>query len=88
MRRRHQARGNNVSVNPFDNEGATLSAFVNDEKQYGLWSTFVDVASSWRGSLRSGFSRCTPEYLYKNWTNIRPKALRERLAQHRRTAGQ
>lgn len=80
MRRRHHARGNNMCVNPFDNEGAAFSSLVNRRKQYRLWSTFADVAASWPGSLRSGSSRCIPESHYKSWTDIRAEGTTNKIA--------
>jgi MbtH protein len=34
-------------TNPFDDENGTFIVLVNDEGQYSLWSTFVDVRAGW-----------------------------------------
>jgi len=34
--------------NPFDDDGGTFVALINDEGQYSLWPTFADVPDGWR----------------------------------------
>jgi uncharacterized protein YbdZ (MbtH family) len=55
-----------VSVNPFDDDG------------HSLWPSFADVPAGWR--VVYGEADRAVDYIEQNWTDIRPKSLRERLA--------
>jgi len=69
-----------VSINPFDDEDGRFFVLVNDEEQHSLWPTFADVPAGWRVAHgEAGRAECL-EYVEKNWPDIRPKGLRERLA--------
>lgn len=69
-----------MSTNPFDDEDGQFYVLVNDEDQHSLWPTFAPVPDGWRivfGSERRG--KCV-EYVDQNWTDMRPKSLREAMA--------
>jgi MbtH protein len=36
-----------MSTNPFDDDNGSFFVMVNDEDQYSLWPTFVDVPAGW-----------------------------------------
>jgi uncharacterized protein YbdZ (MbtH family) len=72
--------GDPVSVNPFDDEDGTFFVLVNEEEQHSLWPTFADVPAGWRVVHGEADRGACLEYIGKNWTDIRPKSLRERLA--------
>jgi uncharacterized protein YbdZ (MbtH family) len=66
-----------VSVNPSDDDDGSF-VLVNDEEQHSLWPVLADVRAGWRvvyGEADRG--AC---YIDENWSDIRPKSLRERLA--------
>lgn len=69
-----------MRTNPFDDESGQFYVLVSDEDQYCLSPTFADIPAGWRvvfgGSDRG---KCL-EYVEKNWTDIRPKSLREAMA--------
>lgn len=70
-----------MSTNPFDDDEGSFTVLVNDEEQHSLWPAFAAVPAGWRvvfGEASRG--RCL-EYIEQNWTDIRPKTLRDRLAQ-------
>lgn len=62
-------------TNPFDNENGTFHVLVNDEGQYSLWPSFVEVPSGWTIVLKSDTRAACLEYVNKNWTDMRPKSL-------------
>jgi uncharacterized protein YbdZ (MbtH family) len=71
-----------MSSNPFDDEDGRFFVLVNEEEQHSLWPTFAAVPSGWRivfggeeGASRAG---CLA-YVEENWTDLRPKSLRERM---------
>lgn len=69
-----------MSINPFDDEQGSFFVLVNDEGQHSLWPTFAEVPAGW--SVVHGAAdrvECL-SYIEQNWTDIRPRSLRERLA--------
>ncbi|BBZ47086.1 hypothetical protein MPRM_43670 [Mycobacterium parmense] len=75
--------GDIVSLNPFDDDAGTFFVLVNDEEQHSLWPTFADVPAGWRVVYGEADRAACLEYVEQNWPDIRPKSLRERLAQAR-----
>ncbi|GAB7066956.1 MbtH family protein [Mycobacterium hodleri] len=72
-----------MSGNPFDDETASFYVLVNGEEQHSLWPTFKQVPGGWTivFGAEGGSSRqeCL-DYVDENWTDMRPKSLRERMA--------
>ncbi|MGC5034660.1 MULTISPECIES: MbtH family protein [unclassified Streptomyces] len=69
-----------VSTNPFDDEDARFFVLVNDEDQHSLWPVFAEVPAGWRTVFgEAARSECL-EYVERNWTDLRPKSLREAMA--------
>ncbi|GAB2789568.1 MbtH family protein [Amycolatopsis magusensis] len=64
-------------TNPFDDQDGTFLALVNAEEQYSLWPVFAEVPVGWTVAL----GECTREqalaFVSANWTDLRPKSLRE-----------
>jgi len=62
-------------TNPFEDEAATYLVLVNDEDQYSLWPSFIDVPRGW-SVAHPGVSRqgCL-DYINQHWTDMRPKSL-------------
>jgi uncharacterized protein YbdZ (MbtH family) len=69
-----------VTTNPFDDEGGSFRVLVNDEEQHSLWPAFADVPAGWRVVFGDADRAACVEYIDQNWTDIRPRSLRERLA--------
>jgi uncharacterized protein YbdZ (MbtH family) len=70
-----------VSTNPFDDDNGSFFVLVNDEEQHSLWPTFADVPDGWRVVHGEAARAECLDYIEQNWTDIRPKSLRDRLAQ-------
>jgi MbtH protein len=64
--------------NPFDDDGI-FHVLVNDEGQYSLWPTFVDVPTGWSIVLDSTDRQSCVDYIDANWTDMRPKSLIETM---------
>jgi uncharacterized protein YbdZ (MbtH family) len=60
-----------------------LFVLVNDEEQHSLWPAFADVPAGWRVVYGEADRAGCLDYIEQNWTDIRPKSLRERLAEGR-----
>lgn len=69
-----------MSTNPFDDDNADFVVLVNDEEQHSLWPVFADVPDGWRVVFGEAERAACMEYIEANWPDIRPRSLRERLA--------
>lgn len=69
-----------MSTNPFDDESGRFYVLVNDEEQHSLWPVFADIPEGWRVVLDETDRASALEYVEKNWTDIRPKSLRDAMA--------
>jgi uncharacterized protein YbdZ (MbtH family) len=72
--------GEPVSNNPFDDDNGSFFVLVNDEEQHSLWPAFADVPAGWRVVYGEAERAACLDYIEQNWSDIRPKSLRERLA--------
>ncbi|MER5218056.1 MbtH family protein [Streptomyces sp. NPDC002838] len=69
-----------MSTNPFDDENGTFHVLVNDEGQHSLWPVFAEVPEGWRVVLGDAARDECLEYVEENWTDLRPRSLREAMA--------
>jgi MbtH protein len=69
-----------MSTNPFDDESGTFYVLVNDEEQHSLWPSFADVPEGWRTAFGPEERQKCLEHIERNWTDLRPKSLREAMA--------
>jgi uncharacterized protein YbdZ (MbtH family) len=76
--------GEPMSVNPFDDDSGSFFVLVNDEEQHSLWPAFADVPAGWQVVYGEADRAACLEYIEQNWTDIRPKSLRQRLEESRR----
>jgi uncharacterized protein YbdZ (MbtH family) len=72
-----------MQLNPFDDDGSKFVVLVNAEEQHSLWPVFADVPAGWRMVYGEADRAACLDYIEQNWTDIRPKSLRERLAERR-----
>ncbi|AGZ39863.1 MbtH family protein [Actinoplanes friuliensis] len=70
-----------MSSNPFDDENGTFHVLVNDEEQHSLWPSFKDVPAGWRSVFGPAPRAEAVAYVDANWTDLRPRSLRESSAQ-------
>ena len=70
-----------MSINPFDDDNGSFFVLTNDEEQHSLWPSFADVPAGWQVAFGEASRADCLEFIEQNWTDIRPKSLRERLAQ-------
>jgi MbtH protein len=69
-----------MSTNPFDDEDGRFYVLVNDEEQHSLWPAFAEVPAGWRIVFGESDRESAIEYVEQNWTDIRPRSLREAMA--------
>jgi uncharacterized protein YbdZ (MbtH family) len=68
-----------VSSNPFDDDDGSFVVLVNHEEQHSLWPVFAEVPAGWQIVFGEANRTACLEYVERNWPDIRPKGLRERL---------
>lgn len=64
-------------TNPFDDQDGTFLVLANDEDQHSLWPAFAEVPRGWRVMLEAGSREAALAYVEANWTDLRPRSLRE-----------
>lgn len=69
-----------MNINPLDDDAGSFFVLVNDEDQHSLWPAFVEVPAGWRVIYGEAARDACLAYIEKNWTDIRPKSLRDSLA--------
>ena len=67
-------------TNPFDDEHAEFRVLANAEGQHSLWPAFAAVPAGWREVFGEASRAECLEYVEKNWTDMRPRSLREAMA--------
>jgi MbtH protein len=67
-------------TNPFDDDSLEFHVLVNDEGQHSLWPAFREVPKGWTIVHKSDTRAACLDYIEKNWTDMRPKSLQERMA--------
>jgi MbtH protein len=72
-------------MNPFDNESGTFYVLINDEGQYSLWPTFVDVPPGWTITHGAESRRSCLDYITAHWTDMRPKNLVQQMNRARKS---
>lgn len=69
-----------MSTNPFDDDDGTFCVLVNDEDQHSLWPAFADTPAGWRVVFGEASRAACLDFVETNWTDMRPKSLREAMA--------
>lgn len=70
-----------MTQNPFDDESGRFLVLTNAEDQHSLWPIFVSVPQGWSVAYggKDGAERADClAYIEANWTDLRPRSLRER----------
>lgn len=66
-------------ANPFENPDGRYAVLVNDEGQHSLWPSVNDVPQGWSVALADATREDCTRYVEENWTDLRPKSLREAM---------
>jgi MbtH protein len=62
-------------TNPFDDEDRRFLVLRNDEGQYSLWPSFIDVPAGWHVLHEEDSRAASLQYIEDNWTDMRPNDL-------------
>ncbi|MEZ0053513.1 uncharacterized protein YbdZ (MbtH family) [Mycobacterium sp. MAA66] len=68
-----------MSANPFDDDNGTFYVLINAEEQHSLWPSFAAVPEGWTVVFGESTRADCLAYVEENWTDIRPKTLRDAL---------
>ena len=72
-----------MSTNPFDDEAGTFYVLINDEDQHSLWPASIEKPAGWRVVFGEDSRANCLTYIEANWTDMRPRSLREAMSQDR-----
>ncbi|MEV0174683.1 MbtH family protein [Streptomyces sp. NPDC050803] len=61
--------------NPFEDADGKYVVLVNDEGQYSLWPSFVEVPAGWNVVVPETDRQTCVDYINENWTDMRPASL-------------
>ncbi len=64
-----------MATNPYDDDGGTFCALVNEEGQYSLWPAFAEVPRGWSVALGPDTRQACLDHVEANWTDMRPLSL-------------
>ncbi|GAA4545309.1 MbtH family protein [Amycolatopsis samaneae] len=64
-----------MTTNPFDDQDGRYVVLVNDENQYSLWPSAIEVPAGWTVVLTESDRETALRYVNENWTDMRPKSL-------------
>jgi MbtH protein len=70
-------------TNPFDDPAGRFLVLVNDEEQHSLWPSFAAVPDGWKVVFGEDTRDACLAYVESNWTDLRPRGLREQMEQAR-----
>ncbi|HET6860675.1 MAG TPA: MbtH family protein [Streptomyces sp.] len=66
--------------NPFDDEDGFFLVLVNEEDQHSIWPSFATVPDGWTVALEASTRETAVAFVESNWTDLRPRSLREQSA--------
>lgn len=66
-------------TNPFEDPEGRYLVLINDEDQYSLWPSFVDVPAGWRVVNEEAGYEASLEYISEHWTDMRPRSVIEAM---------
>jgi len=66
-------------TNPFEDDSAEYCVLMNDEDQYSLWPTSLEIPRGWREVGPRGERQKCLSYIEENWTDMRPRSLVEQM---------
>ncbi|WP_256081630.1 MbtH family NRPS accessory protein [Massilia sp. YIM B04103] len=71
-----------MSTSCFDREDEVFIVLVNHEEQYSIWPQWKAVPGGWSAveGVR-GNKKAVLEYVERAWTDMRPKSLRDWMAE-------
>lgn len=63
-------------TNPFENANDTYVVLINDEGQYSLWPTFLDIPSGWDTVYGEECRQVCLDYINSRWIDMQPNSIK------------
>ncbi len=63
-----------------DEDNTTYQVLRNEEEQYSLWPLALAVPDGWNAVGKQGSKADCMSYVDEVWTDMRPRSLREQMA--------
>jgi MbtH protein len=70
-----------MSTSCLDREDAVFRVLVNHEDQYSIWPEWKAIPGGWTDTGIQGDKKFCLDHIEKVWTDMRPRSLREWMAQ-------
>lgn len=64
-----------------DEYGTEYRVLINQEGQYSLWPAPLAIPAGWEPCGEADAKEACLDYIARNWTDMRPRSLRERAQQ-------
>lgn len=64
-------------TNPFDDNNGEFYVLRNDQGQHSLWPSYVHVPGGWSTVYGPDARQQCLDFVNANWTDMRPRRLRE-----------
>jgi len=71
-------------TNPFEDENGDYLVLINDEGQYSLWPSFLDIPNGWRATGPRGDRQTCLAWIDQHWTDMRPLSLVKQMEEDER----
>ena len=68
-----------------EQDNRSYHVVVNDEEQYSIWLTALDIPAGWRAVGKSGPKAECLAHIKEVWTDMRPLSLRKAMAEQEAT---
>lgn len=62
-------------MSPFEDPEGTYFALVNEEGQYSLWPSFLEIPAGWNVAHGPDSRQTCLDIVGSRWTDMRPKSL-------------
>ncbi|SFX01488.1 MbtH protein [Thermoactinomyces sp. DSM 45891] len=62
-------------INPFDDQTGTYFVLLNEEGQYSLWPSWIDVPAGWQVVYGKDQKESCLAYINAEWKNLIPTQL-------------
>ncbi len=63
--------------NPFENPNGAFWVLMNQEDQYSLWPSFLDIPVGWSVVYGEESRQRCLDYINARWTDMRPNSLKQ-----------
>lgn len=66
-------------TNPFEDEDGIYLVLINEEGQYSLWPSHIEIPAGWSVIHPPDQRKACLDFINEHWTDMRPKSLIEAM---------